>query len=113
MLPLLKGTDPFHYPRDNVCPVCNSSLKNGKGIAYISAGALLMDKQRMNSIDSDRLEAFFSIGFHGSKMDMSDSANMLIVDDLVGGQFDLQFYSIRCLRNWLKGLLDQLESQLC
>ena len=109
-LPLLSSSDKPLYPTDARCPVCQSEFKNG--VAYLSAGALLLDKDRQNSIETDRLTAFLHIGFHGRESDMSDSSDEILVDELHGGQFDLQWCSIKCMREWLLKLLLEIESTI-
>jgi hypothetical protein len=75
-------------------------------------GALLLDKRKLNSIHSDRQLAFMNIGFHGKSPDMSDSADAAIVSDLPGGQFDLSFCSLACLRGWFVDIVDRLEADI-
>ena len=68
--------------------------------------------RELNSIHDNRHLAFLNVGFHGVNPDMSDSADIEIVNDLPGGQFDLSFCSLACLRSWFIGLVDQLEDDL-
>lgn len=58
----------------------------------------------------DRFHAFLNIGFHGRESDVRDSADVTVVEDLHGGQFDLQWCSVRCMREWLLGLLQEIET---
>lgn len=40
---------------------------------------------------------------------MRDSADVEVVAELCGGQFDLQWCSVGCMRKWLMDLLGQVE----
>ena len=102
--PLLKNEDTPVVPADGKCCVCSGSFD--RGIAYLSAGALLMDKSGENSIPTDKLRAFFNIGWHGATKDKS--VDVEIVSNLAGGQFDIQFCSQRCMSKWFEEVLAQL-----
>ena len=97
------------YPLDGRCPVCQSDYS--RGFAYLSGGALFLSEDGQDSIDTDRFQGFLHVGFHGKESDMSDSSGVTIVEDLHGGQFDLQWCSIRCMRKWLLDLLQKVESE--
>ena len=73
---------------------------------------MLLSKDRSTSVHSDRLEGFLRMGFHGKDVEMRDSTDATIVSDLVGGQFDLQWCSVVCMRAWLVRLLIELELRL-
>jgi hypothetical protein len=49
------------------------------------------------------------LGFHGIAPDMRDSADIQVVADLHGGQFDLSWCSVACMRAWLSELVDYIE----
>jgi hypothetical protein len=104
---MLSATDQPLYPRDRRCPVCGKEMR--QGFAYLSAGALLLSKDGQDSIDTDRLRGFLSVGFHGTDTEMRDSSDVSVVDDLFGGQFDLHWCSVKCLRAWLLELLQEVE----
>ena len=95
------------YPSDGRCPVCGSAFL--KGLAYLSAGALLLSEDGQDSLHSERLQGFLNIGFHGSDSEMRDSSDVTVVDHIHGGQFDLQWCSVGCMRTWLLGLLAEVE----
>jgi len=109
--PLLAGTDRCVYPADGHCPVCGGPFT--AGFAYLSAGALLLTADGQDSLHLDRLQAFMNVGFHGRDPDMRDSSDVTVVADLRGGQFDLQWCSVECMRQWLLGLLQQVEAAAC
>jgi hypothetical protein len=92
---------------DGVCRHCAGRIRGG--LVYVEGGALLLDESELNSIHSNRHRAFLNVGFHGVNPGMSDSADIEIVNDLPGGQFNLSFCSLACLRSWFIGLVDQLE----
>lgn len=110
MKPLLSGSDKPFAPPDGRCPACGGTFGKG-GVAYLSGGALLLSKDGRNSIDSARLRAFLHFGFHGVDPEMHDSGDVQIVANLQGGQFDLQWCSIACMRAWLLSVLDEVERQ--
>ncbi|WP_442511686.1 hypothetical protein SH528x_003396 [Novipirellula sp. SH528] len=92
------------------CPNCGGKFAGG--FAYIMGGGLLLSKDLKNSLHSDRLQGFMHVGFHGKDPDMCDSVDANVVDDVIGGQFDLQWCSMACMRAWLMRLLDRLEARL-
>jgi hypothetical protein len=58
------------------------------------------------------MEVFCDIGYHGADTDMSDSANYCVADGVKGGQVDLCFCSLACMRKWFSAIIDSLESQI-
>ena len=108
--PVLSKRDKPYYPKDRRCPVCGGSFE--KGIVYVSGGALLLSADGRDSIDTDRLQGFLNVGIHGRDPEMRDSSDITVVQELCGGQFDLTWCSVACLRKWLSDLLKQVESLL-
>jgi len=108
VFPVLTEADRPIYPADHRCPMCGGSFE--LGAAYLSAGALHLSDDGRDSLHCDRLQAFLHVGFHGSATDMSDSCDVSVVADLHGGQFDLQWCSVARKRQWLLGLLREVES---
>ncbi len=107
--PLLSGNDDYNLPgKGGGCIVCNTSFRSG--FAYLSAGATYDHLE--SRIDDKELGAFFHVGYHGSHSDMSDSGGVEVVKDLKGGQFDLQFCSTSCLRQFLSSLVDEVEKSI-
>ncbi len=106
--PILTASDRPFYPGGPRCPVCGGDFS--QGLAYLSAGALHLTADGRNSIEPDRLQAFLHVGTHGRDSDMRDSSDIEVVADLHGGQFDLQWCSVACMRKWLLELLDEVES---
>jgi hypothetical protein len=107
---LLKGEGSAVCPAGGKCPICRRSLK--RGFAYISGGALLLDRSELNSIETSKLRAFLNIGFHGSNPDCGDCVDAEIVEDLQGGQFDLNFCSFDCLEAWFERIVSRLRGKL-
>ena len=106
--PVLSASDRPFYPSDGRCPVCGGEFS--RGVAYLTAGALYLSADGHDSVHSDRLQAFLHVGFHGRDADMRDSADVPVVADLHGGQFDLQWCAVGCMREWLLGLLREVET---
>lgn len=92
------------------CPNCGHAFASG--FAYLSGGALLLSAENETSNETERLQAFLSIGFHGKDSEMQDSTDATLVDDVIGGQFDLNWCSIACMRFWLNRLMDEMENRL-
>lgn len=111
-LPLLAGTDRPVFPTDGNCPECGKSLITSGGVASLTGGALLVDDATGDSVDTSKLEAFFAIGFHGNDVQVRDSVNAQVVDDLQSGQFAVCFCSLACLRLWFNQVVDQLQDDL-
>ncbi|MCO8120440.1 hypothetical protein NHH03_01730 [Stieleria sp. TO1_6] len=81
-------------------------------MAYLSGGGLLLSEDGQDSIHLDRLKGFLHIGFHGRAPDMRDSGDITIVDDIAGGQFDLSWCSLQCMRQWLVQLVDRVDAKI-
>ena|SRR5579863_7371192 len=108
--PVLKGDVKSNWPNDGMCPICRKEIRGSEQVAYLSAGAC-WDSAALR-LDEHLVGGFLNVGVHGSRSDMLDSADVPVVEDVQGGQFDLQFCSLVCLRKWLNGLVDRLESGL-
>lgn len=91
------------------CPNCGCGISDG--FAYLSGGAILLSEDRMDSVHEERLEAFLAIGFHGAQPDMRDSCGDELVDSVEGGQFDLHWCSVKCMRESFNEMFDRMESQ--
>jgi hypothetical protein len=105
--PLLKDNDHSILPSrtEDGCIVCQTDFQ--KGLVYLSAGAVA----EATLVESDLLEGFFHIGFHSNPNELN-SQDVDVVNNLIGGQFDLNFCSTSCLRKFLMGLVDELEVRL-
>ena len=109
---LLSSSDRMFHPTDGRCPECGGDFR--RGFAYLSAGASLLTELTEDGQDSlhpDRLQGFLHVGFHGTDTEMRDSSDVVVVRHLYGGQFDLQWCSIACMREWLLKLLQEVESR--
>jgi len=98
------------------CVNCGNVLAND-GSAYISGGACvdytLFDEDRWHE-EADKnfeskLSGFLHIGFH-SNPDIF-SVDHVIVDDEQFGQFTIPFCSLKCLKEYLTKIIDELEKQ--
>jgi hypothetical protein len=108
--PVLKGDTRPHWPSDGRCPVCGKNFREAGQVAYIMAGAS-WDAGEL-SVADDVIQAFLNVGVHGARTDVKDSADIEIVSDLHGGQFDFEFCSTGCLRSWLNSVVDRVEQDL-
>ena len=107
--PVLTSAGRGVFPSDRQCPACGAQF--GKGFAYLSGGSLLLTDDNQNSIHTDQLKAFLHLGFHGTDPEMRDSADLMLAEDVLGGQFDLHWCSLRCMREWITRVLDDLEKK--
>ncbi|GAA4471813.1 hypothetical protein [Novipirellula rosea] len=53
-----------------------------------------------------------NVGYHGTQTDMSDSADIRVVNDLPGGQFDLSFCGLACLKTWFDAIVDGIQNDV-
>jgi hypothetical protein len=93
------------------CHLCSKRLHGGS--AYFNFGAVIdvsdMEKKRINE---SIMESFCDIGYHGIRSDDKDSAMVTIKEkEIIGGQQDISFCSLVCLREWLNGIVDYLEHE--
>jgi hypothetical protein len=106
---VLSGSDRPWYPSDGRCPHCGRDFS--QGFAFLSAGAIQLSAEGQDSIEASRIQAFLDIGFHGVDSSMKDSSHVAVVEELNGGQFDLKWCSVRCMREWLLELLRRIEGE--
>ena len=93
------------------CPVCSNRISGGS--AYFSFGAiidLLVLKEK--KLSDTMMEGFCHIGYHGVDTGVTDSADYCVADGIEGGQLDICFCSLACLRKWLCDIVDYVEHQL-
>ncbi len=93
--------------RSNGCVYCSGALVGT--VVYVSGGAMLLTRDRTESVVSKRLSGFLNIGMHGTDPNMLDSKDIEIVREVIGGQFDLAFCGLSCLRAWFQAVTEQLE----
>jgi hypothetical protein len=60
---------------------------------------------------SDRLRAFLSVGILDDSRP-AERTDIAVVENLQGGQFQLQWCSVACMRAWLLRLLGEVERKL-
>lgn len=106
---LLSSSDRMFHPTDGRCPECGGDFRRGN--AYLSAGAMLLSEDGQDSLHPARLQGFLHVGIHGPDTEMRDSSDVEVVRGLYGGQFDLIWCSIACLRAWMMKLLDEVETR--
>jgi hypothetical protein len=116
-LPLVKGKQ-TEYPSSAKCPQCKKhKVREPHSFVSLAGGALLLDRKRENSKDSDSLSGFLDLIWHGAHDhgvgDDRDLFRVLrIAEDAVGGQFSLYFCSTACLRAFVNSLVDALEKRI-
>jgi hypothetical protein len=110
-----RSKDPFSvvsgkaslYPADKRCPVCKQGFQDG--LAYLMAGACPSEDSQ-DWGDKNRLEGFLHIGVLGGAQDCTQgAADVIVAEDVHGGQFDLNWCSIDCMRQWLLNVLAEVE----
>jgi hypothetical protein len=69
------------------------------------------DLLKRHKLDEKAMEAFCHIGYHGSDPNMTDSADYVVADDVAGGQLDIQFCSLACLKRWFCAIIDKLAKE--
>ncbi len=97
------------YPTTSSCPICGDDFS--EGVAYLSGG-IVVDHVHSQTLAKLNPEAFLYIGYHGKQSDMSDSANVSLVEDLKSEQFTIQTCSLKCLRKLFDTIWHNLEAQL-
>jgi hypothetical protein len=90
------------------CPICAKSFSDG--FAYIYLGTSI-DVEILNKhhLTDAIMETSCHIGYHGSDPNSLDSAGHCVAEAIVGGQFEKQFCSLSCLRQWFSDIIDQIE----
>lgn len=113
-LPLVRG-DKNSFPRKAVCPQCKKrKVFEPHSMAILGGGALLLDRNRENSIHTDSLEGFLYLAWHGAHdagvgEDRDIGVRVELAKDVRGGQFDLYFCSTVCVRAFFNSWVDALE----
>jgi hypothetical protein len=98
-------------PTNSLCHFCGKTIRGG--FAGFSFGAVAdTDLLEKHKLTDEILDGFCYVHFHGSDPEMLDSACYMIAKDVPGGQQDIDFCSLTCLRSWLCGIVDKLESDL-
>ena len=99
---------------EGACPVCGKLFAfEPNSFAFLTGGALLSESN-LSSVMEPNLEGFLSVGFHGAHSEKLSlpSAQLLVADDTPDGQFEIQFCSTTCLRQFLNRCVDQLENKV-
>jgi len=95
------------------CQVCSSRISGG--VAYFEFGALIdLLVLEEKGLSYTEMEGFCHIGYHeahGADSDMSGSADYCVGDLIKGGQMEISFCSLACLRKWFSDIVDYLERE--
>ena len=102
---LLSSDDKRPKPNGR-CPVCGNDFRNG--VAYLEGGGVLESEIEAKLRPEDHL-GLLHVGFHGLDPEMRDSSDVKVVDHVHFGQFDLNWCSVACMREWLLKLLAEVE----
>jgi hypothetical protein len=94
-----------------VCPGCAVRIE-GPFAYFIFGSVVELTLLEEKGLDDNILEGFCHLGYHGSKSDMSDSADFAVAESAVRGQMDVHFCSIACMKKWFCDIADFLETQL-
>ncbi len=106
------------YPKRFICPICKKKkIGEPHSFAYLSGGALKVDKKNKRSIMSESLRGFLSIGWHGAHdggigRDRDIYINIEIAQDSSVGQFEFYTCSTHCLRILLNNCINDLEKKI-
>ena len=107
-----------HYPEGPLCPWCRKNkVSEPHSFAVLSGGALLMNREKDTGLPDDNLDGFLSLSWHGAHdegegEDSDIDANVDVARGVRGGQFEMYFCSISCLRSYSNHCLDQLEKEI-
>jgi hypothetical protein len=97
-----------HMAKHSKCPVCSKRVSNGN--AYFTFGAVIdLLYLKKKKLSDTMMEGFCHLGYHGVDPDMKDSADYTVGQGIKGGQSDIYFCSLGCLRKWLCDIVDYLE----
>jgi hypothetical protein len=100
-----------HLTKRVKCQVCSKRISGG--FAYFSFGAVIdLFVLKKKKLSDTMMEGFCHMGYHGTDSSVTDSANYCVADGIKGGQLDIHFCSLACLKKWFCDIVDDLESQL-
>lgn len=97
------------------CLVCGTDLGASRLSIVLTAGAL-WKVNSSTAVPDDRMLGFLSLSYHrvlslkGENNDVF--VGLTVVEDAIGGQFDLGFCSILCVRLFFGQLLDRFEQAI-
>ena len=99
------------WPASDTCPVCCRAFAEVGAVVYLMGGAVIDSNttEDLGLHDQD-IKGFLHIGYHGNPDVIS--ADVKVVRDSSGGQFDLNFCSLECLRHWFLEVVQYLESEI-
>jgi hypothetical protein len=112
--PVMSGADGHFAPPDMTCLKCHRSLEQDgvTSFVYLSGGAMLMSENRQTGHADDRISGFLSIGSWSEREMDRGPAPIDIITNLTGGQFSIQWCSVDCMRQWLLGVLTEVEGRV-
>jgi hypothetical protein len=97
--------------KNTKCHLCSKTIR--ASVTYFSFGAYIDQLSlKKKNMSNKIMEGYCNIGYHGKKSDMSDCANYSVANGIKGGQEDICFCSLSCLRKWFNKIVDYLEWKL-
>ena len=100
------------------CLWCNRpNVSEPNSMAILTGGALLLNKKRDTSLQSDLLDGYLYLTWHGLHSDKQPEGNyeyenLAIAKGVRGGQFELYFCSTKCVRSFFDHVVDSLEAKI-
>ena len=93
-----------------ICCRCRKDIRAAKPteLFSINAGAILMDESGSCGGPPELLSGFLTLGYQSAHA----SADMVVVSDVAGGQFDLDFCSAECMRGFFDEAVSALEKRI-
>jgi hypothetical protein len=108
-LPIYKKDD---YSNIGYCVNCRLDLyaQPVSGIAYIAGGAYYAGNNDAIEKELYHCLGFLNVGFHGNPDIIS--TDICIVDDVSGGQYDISFCSLECMKQWFNCIIDRITLEI-
>ena len=109
--PIIRRVDDCSFPADGSCGQCGRDIRTDVEPQVVFTGASLVVNDEGDSIDVDGdLEIYSHVSYHSPRGDPnSRKVSVDVVEGLIGGQYDIYFCSITCLRFCLMELCDELQ----
>lgn len=102
------------------CTWCNcDKVSEPNSMAMLACGAVLMNRKTGDGIPDNRLDGFLDLTWHGAHTcdggygEHPDTfVNIMIAENVQGGQISISFCSTKCLREFLNFMVDKLEDKI-
>ncbi|HET6248958.1 MAG TPA: hypothetical protein VFE47_14775 [Tepidisphaeraceae bacterium] len=100
---------------DYICRTCGSEISMKGPIISMNFGAFLFsDELKESGHASDKMELFWHFMYYGRIIPPRDYTYtyLTLVSKMLGGQADLRFCSIECLRTFFSSAIDLFEAKI-